>query len=95
MVVSHVGALGRECALGDPPQPEQPDDVVDAYAPGVPQANKDQIFEPYFSTRPEGVGLGLAIVGEIVSGYYGGALQLLDHGPLSGANFLVTLRKRV
>jgi signal transduction histidine kinase len=74
-------------------------DHVDIYfsdsGPGVSDANRERIFEPYFSTRPDGVGLGLAIVGEIVSSYYGGALQLLNHGPLNGANFLVTLRKRV
>ncbi len=28
--------------LGDPPQPEQPDDVVDAYAAGMPQHSPDQ-----------------------------------------------------
>lgn len=63
--------------------------------PGVSKENRELIFDPYFSTRPEGVGLGLSIVGEIVSDYYGGVLQLLEEGPLPGANFLVTLRKRV
>lgn len=63
--------------------------------PGVPKENRELIFDPYFSTRKDGVGLGLAIVGEIVSDYYGGSLELLDHGRLSGANFLVSLRKRV
>jgi len=63
--------------------------------PGVPVENRDLIFEPYFSTKSEGVGLGLSIVGEIVTDYYGGSLELLDNGPLSGVNFLVTLRKRV
>lgn len=74
-------------------------DNLDIYfsdsGPGVPKENRELIFEPYFSTRAEGVGLGLAIVGEIVSDYYGGSLQLLEDGPLSGANFLITLRKRV
>lgn len=63
--------------------------------PGVPEENRDNIFEPYFSTKPEGIGLGLSIVGEIVSDYYKGSLELLKGGPLKGANFLVTLRKRV
>lgn len=63
--------------------------------PGIPKDNRELVFDPYFSTKPEGVGLGLSIVGEIVSDYYGGALELLDHGTLPGANFLVTLRKRV
>lgn len=63
--------------------------------PGVPPENRELIFEPYFSTKPEGVGLGLSIVGEIVSDYYEGSLELLNNGPLKGANFLITLRKRV
>lgn len=63
--------------------------------PGVPDENGETIFDPYFSTKPEGVGLGLAIVGEIVTDYYGGSLQLLRNGLLKGANFLVTLKRRV
>jgi signal transduction histidine kinase len=63
--------------------------------PGIPSENRDLIFEPYFSTKPEGVGLGLSIVGEIVNDYYEGSLELLKSGPLKGANFLITLRKRV
>ena len=63
--------------------------------PGIPPENRELIFEPYFSTKKDGVGLGLAIVGEIVSDYYGGSLELLKDGPLKGANFLITLRKRV
>lgn len=63
--------------------------------PGVSSQNRELIFQPYFTTKPNGVGLGLSIVGEIVSDYYGGELQLLKQGPLKGANFLVTLRKRV
>jgi hypothetical protein len=63
--------------------------------PGIPPENRELIFEPYFTTKPEGVGLGLSIVGEIVSDYYEGSLELLKSGPLKGANFLITLRKRV
>lgn len=63
--------------------------------PGVPLENREMIFEPYFSTKAEGVGLGLSIVGEIVTDYYGGSLELLKDWPLKGVNLLVTLRKRV
>ena len=47
------------------------------------------------AARAEGIGLGLTIAGEIVQDYYGGDLELLDVGPLSGATFRITLRKRV
>ncbi len=63
--------------------------------PGVAPEHKDSIFEPYFSTKPDGVGLGLSIAGEIANDYYDGSLELLDTGPLPGATFRLTLRKRV
>lgn len=63
--------------------------------PGVPEEVRDRIFEPYFTTKPDGVGLGLAIAGEIVSEYYGGTLELLSSGPLPGATFAFTLKRRV
>ncbi len=62
--------------------------------PGVPVEFQEQIFDPYFSTKPNGIGLGLAIVGEIVTDYYSGRLELLSSGPLTGANFRVVLGKR-
>lgn len=62
--------------------------------PGVSSDYKDLIFEPYFSTKPDGVGLGLAIAGEIISDYYDGKLELLDSGS-GGATFRITLRRRV
>jgi signal transduction histidine kinase len=63
--------------------------------PGVEAAYRDYIFDPYFSTRSHGVGLGLTIAGEIINEYYAGALELLDSGPLPGATFRITLHTRV
>jgi signal transduction histidine kinase len=57
--------------------------------PGVPAERADSLFSPYFSTRPGGVGLGLAIVRRIArahgwrAGYRprpgGGSIFWLDH----------------
>jgi C4-dicarboxylate-specific signal transduction histidine kinase len=63
--------------------------------PGVDPNYRDEIFEPYFTTKPDGHGLGLALSGEIVKDYYSGELALLNTGPLPGATFRVTLRRRV
>lgn len=63
--------------------------------PGVPEDIRDRIFEPYFTTRDGGAGLGLAMAGEIVEDFYGGTLELLPPGDLGGATFRATLRKRV
>ena len=63
--------------------------------PGVDPELRDYIFDPYFSTKPDGVGLGLTIAGEIVNEFYAGELALLDTGPLPGATFRISLHKRV
>jgi len=77
---------------------KDPDEVEILFfdsGPGVESEFRDRIFEPYFSTKPDGVGLGLTIAGEIVSEYYAGDLELIDGGPLPGATFRITLRRRV
>ncbi|MGD0336336.1 MAG: ATP-binding protein [Candidatus Omnitrophota bacterium] len=59
---------------------------------GVEPGNEKHIFEPYFSTKPDGVGLGLTIAGEIVD-EYGGVLELVKEGPLKGACFRISFSK--
>ncbi len=80
-------------------QVRRPEDRLEIYfsdsGPGVDPEFADRIFDPYFSTKPNGVGLGLTIAGEIVSEYYAGELELMDSGPLSGATFRITLRRRI
>ena len=63
--------------------------------PGVELEFQERIFDPYFSTKPDGIGLGLTIAGDIVSEHYEGKLELLASGSLPGATFRITLRKRV
>ena len=69
--------------------------LVSDNGPGVDPEFSDRIFEPYFSTKPHGVGLGLTHAGEIVTDYYDGQLELLNPGNLRGATFRVTLKRRV
>ncbi|ERJ19258.1 Two-component sensor histidine kinase protein [Salinisphaera shabanensis E1L3A] len=63
--------------------------------PGIASDDREAVFQPYFSTREDGVGLGLVIVGEIIKDFYDGAFEIMDEGPLPGATFRITLRKRV
>ncbi|WP_413580956.1 ATP-binding protein [Bdellovibrio sp. HCB288] len=56
--------------------------------PGVANQNTDYIFEPFWSTKPDGSGLGLPIAGEILADY-GGELALESGN--GGAVFVVTL----
>jgi signal transduction histidine kinase len=94
--LQHVAKTKRE--IGVSVKRIAPDNVQIVFAdsgPGVPYENRERIFEPYFSTKPDGVGLGLTIAGEIVSDYYGGNVELMDSGRHPGATFRITLRKRV
>lgn len=62
--------------------------------PGIKEEHQQIIFDPYFSTRPDGVGLGLTIVGELVT-EYDGDFTLIDNGPLNGAAFKITFRRMI
>jgi PAS domain S-box-containing protein len=59
--------------------------------PGVPLADRDRIFEPFFSTKDigKGTGLGLFVCRNIVQGL-SGDVEVLDR-PAGGALFRVTL----
>ena len=57
--------------------------------PGVAPADRGRLFEPFFTTRPDGTGLGLALCREIV-GQHGGRIELAD-GIAAGAAFRITL----
>ena len=61
--------------------------LVEDSGPGIQEEYRDSIFEPYFTTKANGVGLGLAIAGEIVEDYYGGSLELLPPGRLGRSTF--------
>ena len=56
--------------------------------PGVPPTDRQEIFKPYFTTRPKGTGLGLAVVQQIVLAH-GWEIQCLPNEP-KGAVFRIT-----
>lgn len=63
--------------------------VVDDNGPGVPETERQRIFDPYVTHREGGTGLGLAIVRKIVIDH-GGDVSV-EKSPQGGARFVVEL----
>ncbi len=63
--------------------------VVSDTGPGVPQEDRDKLFQPHFSTKVTGMGLGLPIVSEI-AGEHGGTVSVEDNDP-RGSRFTIEL----
>lgn len=61
---------------------------IDDNGPGIPEHVREQIFEPFFSTKEEGTGLGLALARRILE-EHGGWLNLRHSG--RGAGFVLVL----
>jgi two-component system nitrogen regulation sensor histidine kinase NtrY len=63
--------------------------VVADDGPGIPMAERDKLFLPYYSTKQRGSGLGLAIVRRIVA-EHGGSIDVSDNVP-RGTRFAIEL----
>jgi two-component system nitrogen regulation sensor histidine kinase NtrY len=57
--------------------------------PGVPQEDKERLFEPYFSTKKTGTGLGLTIARSLIMDHRG-YIRVLDNEP-QGTRFVIEL----
>ena len=63
--------------------------TVSDNGPGIPPADRDKLFMPYYSTKRRGSGLGLAIVRRIIA-EHGGNIDVEDNVP-AGTIFTVEL----
>jgi C4-dicarboxylate-specific signal transduction histidine kinase len=61
--------------------------IVEDTGPGVPPELREQIFNPFFTSKKDGVGLGLSIVAKIVDDHRG-TIRLEENTP-RGARFHV------
>jgi two-component system nitrogen regulation sensor histidine kinase NtrY len=57
--------------------------------PGIPAAEREKLFLPYYSTKRRGSGLGLAIVRRIIA-EHGGSIDVGDNSP-RGTRFTIEL----
>jgi two-component system nitrogen regulation sensor histidine kinase NtrY len=60
---------------------------------GIPDEDKGKLFEPYYSTKKSGTGLGLTIVNTIIADH-NGYIRVRDNHP-RGTTFLIELPVRV
>lgn len=62
---------------------------VDDNGPGIKEAQHSHLFEPFYTTKKNGLGLGLSISQQIIQAM-GGVLSL-ESAPLGGARFTIAL----
>jgi two-component system nitrogen regulation sensor histidine kinase NtrY len=63
--------------------------IVADDGPGIPPAEREKLFLPYYSTKGRGSGLGLAIVRRIIA-EHGGSIEVSDNTP-RGTRFTIEL----
>jgi two-component system nitrogen regulation sensor histidine kinase NtrY len=63
--------------------------IVADNGPGIPSAEREKLFLPYYSTKCRGSGLGLAIVRRIIA-EHGGTIDVGDNAP-RGTRFTIEL----
>lgn len=57
---------------------------------GISEQTREHLFEPFFTTRAEGTGLGLSLCREIVQ-QHGGTIDLVSQPGIHGATFRILL----
>ncbi len=65
--------------------------VIEDDGPGIPDAIQSRIFDPGFTTKQRGWGLGLALARRIVEDYHGGRIRLLRSAAGVRTVFLIDL----
>jgi signal transduction histidine kinase len=65
-------------------------DIVD-HGAGIPPSMRERIFDAFVTTRSQGVGIGLAVVKQIVDAH-GGTIEVLDNSG-GGSTFRVILAR--
>jgi len=66
-------------------------DITDT-GPGIPRTNQKTIFEPGFTTKQRGWGLGLSLVKRIIENYHSGKVFVKQSDP-TGTTFRIVLNK--
>jgi two-component system nitrogen regulation sensor histidine kinase NtrY len=93
LVDNAIEAMERRGRIVVETQCDQPNHLVRIVVaddgPGIPAAEREKLFLPYYSTKRRGSGLGLAIVRRIIA-EHGGTIDVGDNTP-RGTRFTIEL----
>jgi two-component system nitrogen regulation sensor histidine kinase NtrY len=93
LVDNAIEAMGRRGCIVVETQRDESNSVVRIIVtdngPGIPPADRDKLFLPYYSTKGRGSGLGLAIVRRIIA-EHGGSIEAGENLP-HGTRFTIEL----
>ena len=64
--------------------------TVSDTGPGIPKAKRKEIFQPGYTTKPRGWGLGLSLCKRIIEEYHGGRISVGERSDRS--LFLIDIR---
>jgi two-component system nitrogen regulation sensor histidine kinase NtrY len=93
LVDNAIEAMDRRGAIDIETQHDRANNLVRVTVaddgPGIPPAEREKLFLPYYSTKQRGSGLGLAIVRRIVA-EHGGSIEVTENFP-RGTRFAIEL----
>jgi len=87
--VSDVEMKKREVSVSTVRAGHQAEIRIADTGPGIASADLGSVFNPFFTTKPEGMGMGLAIARTIVEAHHGTIAA--ENQPWGGALFTIRL----
>jgi signal transduction histidine kinase len=62
---------------------------------GIPRSKFDTVFQPGYTTRKRGWGLGLSLTKRIIENYHSGQIFVKESDPLKGTTFRIVLKSSI
>jgi len=85
-----ASSRGKEVRLSSRFREEELEIMIEDEGTGIPRENLERIFQPFFTTKPQGNGLGLAIAQRVVLDH-GGKIRV-ESSFGKGTRFLISFR---
>jgi len=89
LLINAGEAVGPEGKIQIEIDGKQGEIIIEDTGPGIAEADRDKLFEPFYTTKDRGTGLGLANVYANVEAHRGRIY--IEPGRLGGARFIIDL----